>query len=71
MKVVIYSTATCPYCKMAKDYLNQKGVTFEEKLVDQDEVARQEMTSLSGGFLGVPFMVVEKEDGHKRDYSWF
>lgn len=71
MKVVIYSTATCPYCKMAKDYLNQKGVTFEEKLVDQDEVARQEMASLSGGFLGVPFMVVEKEDGHKETILGF
>lgn len=71
MKIVIYSTTTCPYCKMTKDYLNQKGVTFEEKLVDQDETARQEMTSLSGGFLGVPFIVVEKENGQKETVFGF
>ncbi len=71
LKVVIYSTTTCPYCKMAKDYLTEKGVAFEEKLVDQDETARQEMASISGGFLGVPFLVIEKDDGTKETVVGF
>lgn len=66
LKVIIYSTTTCPYCKMAKDYLSEKQIAFEEKLVDQDESARQEMASVSGGFLGVPFLVIEKDDGTKE-----
>ncbi len=51
---------------MAKDYLSEKQIAFEEKLVDQDESARQEMASVSGGFLGVPFLVIEKDDGTKE-----
>ncbi len=56
---------------MAKDYLTEKGITFEEKLVDQDETARREMASVSGGFLGVPFLVIEKDDGTKETIVGF
>lgn len=63
MTVKIFSTTTCPYCKMVKDYLKSKNVSFEEKLVDSDEKAREEMAQVSGGFLGVPFTVITKDDG--------
>ena len=65
MQVIVYTTTTCPYCKMLKDYLREKGVNFEEKLVDQDDAARDEMMEASGGFLGVPFTVVIKDGGSK------
>jgi len=63
MTVKIFSTTTCPYCKMLKDYFASKNISFEEKLVDSDESAKIEMASLSGGFLGVPFTVITKDDG--------
>ncbi|RJR28140.1 glutaredoxin family protein [Candidatus Microgenomates bacterium] len=63
MKTIIYSTTTCPYCKMLKNYLEEKGVAFEEKKVDLDDLAKEEMMKASGGFLGVPFTVVTREDG--------
>ena len=63
MKVKIYSTTTCPYCKMVKDYFIQKNISFEEKMVDTDEKAKDEMASVSGGFLGVPFTLVTKDNG--------
>lgn len=47
---------------MVKDYLKSKNVSFEEKLVDSDEKAREEMAQVSGGFLGVPFTVITKDD---------
>ena len=50
---------------MLKDYLNQKGVSFVEKLVDQDEGVKNEMANISNGFLGVPFTLITKEDGTK------
>ena len=56
---------------MLKDYLNQKQVTFEEKLVDQDEKVREEMGDASGGFLGVPFIVITKDDGTKENVIGF
>lgn len=61
--VVIYSTTTCPYCVMLKKYLGEKGISFTEKLIDQDVVAQEEMATLSGGFMGTPFTVITKDDG--------
>lgn len=63
MQVILYSTTTCPYCQMLKDYLQAKGVLFTEKLVDQDEGSKNEMMAKSGGYLGVPFTVITKDNG--------
>lgn len=71
MTVTVYSTTTCPYCKMLKSYLEEKGVSFTEKLIDQDDAAREEMTAVSGGFLGVPFIVVTKDNGAKESIVGF
>ncbi len=46
-KVVMYSTATCPYCVRAKNLLNKKGISFEEIRVDHDDAQRQEMEKRS------------------------
>lgn len=71
MQIVVYSTTTCPYCQMLKDYLKEKGFSFEEKLVDQDDAAKEEMMISSGGFLGVPFSVISKDDGSKETIIGF
>lgn len=70
MNVTVYTTTTCPYCKMLKNYLEEHGFEFEEKIVDQDDAAKEEMMQESGGFLGVPFTVVEKE-GQKDTVTGF
>ncbi len=71
MEVIVYSTTTCPYCKMLKEYLDEKGISYTEKLVDQDDAAREEMTKASGGFLGVPYTIITKEDGTKENIIGF
>ncbi|MFZ5933204.1 MAG: glutaredoxin family protein [Patescibacteria group bacterium] len=70
MQVTVYSTTTCPYCKMLRDYLTQKAIAFTEKMVDTDEVAREEMMASSGGFLGVPFTVI-LANGNKQTVIGF
>lgn len=70
MQITIYSTTTCPYCKMLKEYLKEKGISFTEKIVDQDDAARDEMVKISGGFMGVPFTVIDK-DGKKETVLGF
>lgn len=55
--VVVYSTSTCPYCTMAKDYLKKLGVGFEDKRVDMDAHALEEMLEKSGQ-QGVPVLDV-------------
>lgn len=71
MNVTIYSTTTCPYCKMLKDYLTGKSIQFVEKLVDLDEAAKTQMLADSGGFLGVPFSVFTKDDGTRETVIGF
>lgn len=56
---------------MLKDYLSQRNIAFTEKLVDQDEAARDEMSTVSGGFLGVPFSIIAKDDGTKETIVGF
>ena len=64
MKIKIYKTTTCPYCKMEAEYLQSKGTVFEEIYVDKDPKAVQEMIAESGP-MGVPFTVITKDDGSK------
>lgn len=54
-KIIVYSTTTCPYCHMAKDYLKQKGVQFEDVDVSLDRARAQEMINKSGQ-MGVPVL---------------
>ena len=61
-KVTLYSTATCPYCKMEKSYLEKKGVKFDLVMVDADRTAAQEMVRKSGQ-MGVPQTEIAYDDG--------
>jgi glutaredoxin 3 len=47
-KVIIYSTASCPYCVQAKNLLDHKNVAYEEVRVDLDPERRDEMVTRSG-----------------------
>lgn len=51
--IKVYSTKTCPYCTMAKDYFKKHGFEFEDIDVSTDQVKAQEMIDLSGQ-MGVP-----------------
>lgn len=51
--VKIYSTPTCMYCKLAKDYLKAKGVKFQDIDVSSDQTAAREMIGRTGQS-GVP-----------------
>ena len=58
-QVTVYTSNTCPYCTMAKDYLKDKEVAFEEKNVQTDKEARQELMAM--GYTGVPVICVDDE----------
>jgi len=46
-KVDVYSTTQCPYCVMAKQLLERKGVSYNEIRVDKNPAKRQEMMTKS------------------------
>lgn len=52
-KVIVYSTPTCPYCRKAKEYLQEKGIEYTDIDVSQDESAQKEMIEKSG-LMSVP-----------------
>jgi len=58
MAVKVYSTPTCPYCKMAQEYLKEKGVEFEHIDVAADQKAAEEMIEKSGQ-MGVPVIEID------------
>ncbi len=60
--VKLYSTATCPYCKMEKEYLEKNGVPFNLVMVDADRKAAEEMVRKSGQ-TGVPQTEVVYDSG--------
>jgi len=51
--ITVYSTPTCPYCKMVKAFLNEKGVEFKDIDVSIDRDAVKTMVEKSGQ-MGVP-----------------
>ena len=57
-KVVLYVTASCPYCIRAKMLLDKKGVDYIEHRVDQDLELREEMHQKSNRF-SVPQIFID------------
>lgn len=56
--VTIYTTPTCVYCKMAKEYFAANNVEYTELNVATDEAARNAMLEKSGQ-MGVPVIDVD------------
>lgn len=59
-KVVIYTTATCPYCVKAKVLLDAKNVTYQEIRVDLDNAAKEQMIAITHR-RSVPQIVINDE----------
>lgn len=65
--VLVYSTRVCPYCVMAKRLLSNKGVPYQEVMVDVDYERRGEMLQRSNGRRTVPQIFVG--DTHVGGYD--
>lgn len=59
-KVEIYSTVTCHFCHLAKDWLTEKNIPFVDYNVGEDVARRKEMMEMTGQ-LGVPVIKVGNE----------
>lgn len=51
--ITVYTTNTCPYCTMIKNFLNDKGLAFKEVNVQRDQAAANKLVQTTGQ-LGVP-----------------
>jgi len=60
MNITIYTTPTCPYCVMAKNYLRTKKIEFDDIDVSSDRNKAEEMVKISGQ-MGVPVILIDKK----------
>ncbi len=58
MKVEIYSTPTCTYCRMAKEYFKKNNIDYIEYDVALDVAKRQEMLDRTHQ-MGVPVIIID------------
>ncbi len=62
MKVKIYSTTWCAFCRAEKKYLDEQHVEYTAVDVEADQIAAQEMVHLTGQ-MGVPVTTITHDDG--------
>jgi glutaredoxin 3 len=58
MAVKVYSTPSCPFCTMAKDFLKENKIAFEDIDVSENNKAAREMIEKSGQ-MGVPVLDID------------
>lgn len=58
-KVEIYTSNTCKYCNMAKDFLNQNNVEYIEYNISKNPQAIK--TLITMGHMSVPLIIVDDE----------
>ena len=59
-KVIIYSTPTCHFCHLAKDFFTANGIAYTEYNVASDLEKRKEMMDLTGQ-MGVPVIDIDDQ----------
>jgi glutaredoxin 3 len=66
-RLELFGTATCPYTRDLRDWLDMRGAAFEEYDVEADAAARARMRALAGAERTVPILV---EDGRVVQVGW-
>lgn len=51
--ITVYTTNTCPYCVMMKNFLDSNGLAYKEVNVQLDQQAAQKLVEETGQ-MGVP-----------------
>lgn len=68
--VKLYSTTTCPYCKMEKSWLDSNNIKHDVVMVDLDQKEAEAMVEKTGQ-MGVPVTEIGFEDGEPEFVTGF
>lgn len=58
-RITMYSTQWCGDCWVAKRFLNEKGIPFQEIHIDRNDAAAQQVIQWSGGRRVIPTLLIE------------
>lgn len=61
MKITVYTKTICPYCTSAKMWLKNKGYSYEEVNLDNDEERQKFYERVGEGVRTVPQIFVDDE----------
>ncbi len=67
-KIVLYSLSWCPHCKQAKEYFAKRNIPYENRDVEQDEVARDTLLNKYQSNT-VPLIVIGNDEVVLREFS--
>ncbi len=67
MKIVVYSTNTCPICVKTKELLTKWDLPFEVKKIDEDRNLMAEFSRNTDGARTVPQIMID--DKHIGGFS--
>lgn len=56
IRITLYSTRNCPYCRQAKQYLQRKGVRFQEFDIQRNICAQRTLARM--GARAVPVIMI-------------
>jgi glutaredoxin len=56
--VTVYTRSGCETCQQLKNFLTERGVSFEEKDIVQDSIAADELATLTQGAATAPVVVI-------------
>lgn len=59
-KITIYTTPTCSFCRMAKNFFREHDLSYEEKDVTRNHDFVEEMVNKSGQ-MGVPVIDIDED----------
>lgn len=68
-EVKMYTTTWCPDCRMAKKYLDTKGIAYEEINVEIVPGAAELVMSINAGKRKVPTFVIGEDAFHNSPFS--
>jgi len=59
MKIIVYSTNTCPICVKTKELLTKWKLPFEIKMIDEDKSLMVEFSKNTNGARTVPQIMID------------
>lgn len=66
VKVVVYGTSWCPYCKQTREYLAERKIEFADLDIEKSKAAREQFTALGGQSLPLVLIGNRKITGYSK-----
>ncbi len=67
INVDVYTTGSCNYCQLAKQFLQDKNIAFNELRIDEDPQLHEAMQARQAGLRSVPQIFIG--DTHVGGYE--